>query len=62
MIGNIDKRAVAKGRAFMEKEVESKVPYLKKEGGCIPSLDHEVPPAVPYKNYLYYLNFIKDYL
>ena len=62
MIGNIDKRAIAKGGSFIEREIESKLPYLKKEGGYIPSLDHEVPPDIPYKNYVHYLNFIKNYL
>lgn len=31
LIGNIDKIAIAKGRASIEKEVETKIPYLKKQ-------------------------------
>ncbi|MEM2175299.1 MAG: uroporphyrinogen decarboxylase family protein, partial [Candidatus Micrarchaeia archaeon] len=62
LIGNIDKRAIAKGKEAIEKEIESKLPYLKKEGGYIPSLDHEVPPDIPYQNYMYYLEFISKFL
>lgn len=62
LIGNIDKRAIAKGKAAIEKEIESKLPYLRREGGYIPSLDHEVPPDVPYQNYVYYLDFLKKFL
>lgn len=62
LIGNIDKRAIAEGKAAIEEEIESKLPYLRKEGGYIPSLDHEVPPDIPYQNYVYYLNFLRKFL
>jgi len=62
LIGRIDKRAVAKGKAATQKEIESKLPYLRREGGYIPSLDHEVPPDIPYRNYIYYLDFLRRFL
>lgn len=62
LVGNIDKRAVAEGKAAIEKEIKSKLPYLREEGGYIPSLDHEVPPDVPYQNYVYYLSFLRKFL
>lgn len=62
LIGNIDKMAIAKGKAAIEKEVESKIPYLKEQGGYIPSLDHLVPPNVSYQDYMYYLSFIGKFL
>ena len=62
LIGNIDKRAIAEGKTAIEKEIGSKLPYLRKEGGYIPSIDHEVPPDIPYQNYVYYLNFLKKFL
>lgn len=62
LIGNIDKRAVAEGKDAIEREVESKLPYLRGEGGYIPSLDHEVSPDIPYENYVHYINFIKRLL
>lgn len=62
LIGNIDKRAVAEGKAATEEEIESKLPYLREEGGYIPSLDHEVPPDIPYQNYVHYLDFLRKFL
>jgi uroporphyrinogen decarboxylase len=62
LIGNIDKRAIAKGKDAIEREIKSKLPYLKEEGGYMPSLDHEVPPDIPYQNYMYYLEFISKFL
>jgi uroporphyrinogen decarboxylase len=53
--GGIDKRALAKGREDIEHELFRKVPALLEDGGYIPMLDHDVPPDVPYDNYLYYL-------
>ncbi len=57
--GNIDKRALAKGKEDIEREVMSKVPLLVKQGGFIPMVDHVVPPDVSLENYLYYLQLIK---
>lgn len=60
MIGNIDKKALIEGPEAIRREVESKVPNLIKEGGYIPSVDHEVPKDVPFRNYLYYINLLKE--
>ncbi len=62
LIGNIDKRILLKSKEDIKKEVESKVPLLAEKGGYIPSLDHTVPPDVPYDNYLYYLSVLKECL
>jgi len=62
LIGNIDKTALAQGKEAIEREVNYKVPYLVKEGGYIPSVDHLVPPDVSFQNYTYYINFLKKYL
>jgi len=61
-IGNIDKMALIEGKAALEREVNSKIPSMKEVGGCIPSLDHEVPPEVSYENYVHYVNFVKGLL
>ncbi len=60
IIGNIDKRALAKGKKEIEEEVLSKVPPLLASGGYIPFVDHCVPPDVPFENFCYYLNLIRD--
>ena len=53
--GGIDKRALARDRKAIEEEVMSKIPPLLPDGGYIPTIDHTVPPDVPYENWLYYL-------
>jgi len=62
LIGNIDKRALVKGKAAIEEEVKAKIPYLKEKGGYIPSVDHNVSPDIPYQNYVYYIDFLKKFL
>ena len=59
LIGNIDKRELAKGKREIEKEVKEKVPYLLSQGGYIPFVDHSVPPDVSFENFTYYLEMIK---
>ena len=60
LVGNIDKRALAGQKKDIEEEVNKKVPYLLKEGGYFPGIDHSVPYDISYENYLYCLNLIKS--
>ena len=53
--GGIDKRVLAISREAIDAEIEAKIPVLLETGGYIPTLDHSVPPDVPYDNWLYYL-------
>ena len=53
MSGGIDKRALARGKEAIDRELESKIP-LAFEGGYVPALDHGIPPDVSYANYMYY--------
>jgi uroporphyrinogen decarboxylase len=57
--GNLDKRALAKGKRAIHEEVVSKVPFLLKSGGYFPSLDHLVPPDVSFENYRYFINTLR---
>jgi len=61
LIGNIDKRALSKGKEEINNEINRKFP-LAEEGGYLPSVDHSVPADVPLKNYLYYIKKYKDNL
>jgi len=54
MWGNIDKRALAKGKEEIDREFR-RVERLVEDGGYIPLVDHAIPDDVPYENYLYYL-------
>ena len=58
--GTIDKRALIKGKEATREEVMSKVPFLLEQGGYFPSVDHVVPPDVPFENYCYYFNLMRE--
>jgi uroporphyrinogen decarboxylase len=54
LMGGIDKRALAAGRAAIDRELERLVPVVEK-GGFLPMVDHLVPPDVSLENYRHYL-------
>jgi uroporphyrinogen-III decarboxylase len=54
MWGNVDKRALAVGKAAIDAELARLAP-IAAEGGFIPLVDHGVPDDVPLANYLYYV-------
>ncbi|MBI5116592.1 hypothetical protein HZA56_08985 [Candidatus Poribacteria bacterium] len=58
--GGIDKRKLAEDFDAIREEVESKTPQLLRGGGYFPSLDHNVPPDVPLKNFEFYLNLVRE--
>ncbi|MCM8786301.1 MAG: hypothetical protein NC899_08770, partial [Candidatus Omnitrophica bacterium] len=59
LMGNIDKRALRHTKKEVEDEVMKKVPFLLKEGGYFPFVDHAVPPDVPLENFKYYLKLVQ---
>lgn len=58
--GGIDKRVLARDRAAIENELRRKVPQLIEDGGYIPAIDHSVPPDVPFENYCYYTQLLRE--
>lgn len=58
--GNIDKRALTRGKEATKDEVMSKVPFLLEQGGYFPSIDHLVPPDIPFEVYCYYINLLRE--
>jgi uroporphyrinogen decarboxylase len=60
--GGIDKREVAQDRAAIRQELLDKIPPFLEDGGYIPTIDHSVPPDVPYDNFLYYLDLKRSIL
>ena len=62
MVGNIDKFALINGKEAVDKELKYKLPFLLKEGGFIPAVDHGIPPEVPFEHYKYYMQQLKEYL
>ncbi len=60
LCGGIDKRVLAQDTKAIDEELEKKVPFLIESGGWIPSIDHAVPPDVPFGNYMHYLARLKE--
>jgi hypothetical protein len=58
LIGNLDKRELAKGGEAMRKEVDAKVPILKEMGGYIPSADHLIPVEFSLERFREYAGYI----
>jgi uroporphyrinogen decarboxylase len=61
LMGGLDKRLIAEGRAGVDAELERVRPLLA-EGAYIPFLDHFVPPDVSYETYLYYVERRRELL
>ena len=58
--GGIDKRVLSKDRAAIEHELVRKVPQMIDSGGFIPGIDHTVPPDVPFENYKFYTELLRE--
>ncbi len=56
----LDKLALAKDKRAIDKELEGKVKPMLERGGFIPSLDHAAPPDIPWENFRYYMNRIRE--
>ncbi len=52
--GGVDKMALIAGKEPILGEIR-RLDVLVKDGGCVPHVDHRVPPDVTYENYLYYV-------
>jgi uroporphyrinogen decarboxylase len=61
LIGGLDKRVIATGRAGVDAELRRIAPLLQ-EGGYIPLLDHYVPPDVSFATYTYYVERRRELL
>lgn len=58
IVGSVDKRALARGKAEIDAELD-KCRELLKHGGFFPSVDHHIPPDIPYRNIVYFLNELR---
>jgi uroporphyrinogen decarboxylase len=59
IIGGIDKRALAKDRDSIRREVDRVVPFFQERGRFIPTLDHTVPPDVSLDNFRWYVECVR---
>jgi len=60
IIGGLDKRALTKGKEAIDGELQRKLPFMLRHGGYIPTVDHLVPPDVPWEHFKYYRKRIKE--
>ncbi len=60
LMGGFDKHILAKTPAEIEAEVIRLTPLVE-EGGFIGFCDHRVPPNVPLKNYMFYLEKVRHH-
>jgi uroporphyrinogen decarboxylase len=59
LVGGVDKRALAKVGGAIERELEQRLPLVA-GGGYLPSVDHSVPPDIPFDNYMRYLELYNE--
>jgi uroporphyrinogen decarboxylase len=59
IIGGLDKRALARGRQEIDAEV-AKAAEVMRSGRFIPCFDHHIPPDVPWVNFRYAAERIKE--
>lgn len=58
--GGIDKRALTRGKTEIDEEVMRKVPVLLERGGFIPGVDHGTPSDVPFENFRYLVDLLRE--
>jgi len=54
IIGGMDKRALIDSKEAIDRELETRIPFMLKQGGYIPTIDHLVPPDISFENFVYY--------
>jgi hypothetical protein len=58
--GGLDKREFVRDKASIRREVMGKVPALVESGPYFPALDHLVPIDVPFDNFCYYVDLLRE--
>jgi hypothetical protein len=61
MVGHYNKLVMHQGEAAIRAEFERLVPLMK-NGGFIPSVDHQTPPGVSLEQYRLYVRLLKEYM
>lgn len=58
--GGLDKLQIAKGREGIDRELEWKIPFMLKQGGYIPHLDHAAHPDISWPDFCYYRRRLRE--
>ncbi len=60
LIGGIDLDALRLGKEAIRREIQEKVPPLIADGGYVPLADGRVREDIPYENYFYYRELLRE--
>jgi len=60
LAGGLDKRELMRDKATLRQEVMRKVPFLASTGPYFPSPDHLVPIDMPFDNFCYYIELLRE--
>jgi hypothetical protein len=60
LLGAFDKTVMHRGEARMREEFERLLPVMR-QGGFIPSCDHQTPPEVSLEDYRLYMRLLREY-
>jgi uroporphyrinogen decarboxylase len=60
LAGGLDKRELMKDKESLRREVMGKVPALAQTGPYFPSPDHLVPIDMPFENFCYYIELLRE--
>ena len=60
LAGGLDKRELMRDKESLRREVMAKVPYLVESGPYFPGPDHLVPIDMPYENFCYYIQLLRE--
>ncbi len=61
IVGGLDKRTLATSRQAIDDELVAKLPAMYRAGGYIATLDHSVPPDVPWQHFCHYMARVREY-
>ena len=62
ILGGIDKMKIALGKAEIDEELSSKIPFMLKEGGFVPHVDHLVHPDIGWEDFQYYRRRLREFV
>ena len=60
ILGGINKIKISQGKAAIDEELESKIPFMLNKLGYIPHIDHLVHPDISWEDFCYYRKRLKE--
>ena len=61
LMGNISRAALMAGTDAVDKEFNSKVPWMMDRGGYIPAVDDMILPDISFQSYMHYIELVKQW-